>query len=1095
MRKINLVFILCIATLFIRCGGDNSKTLFTKLSENDTDITFRNLLKEDNPQFNILFYPYFYNGAGVAVGDINNDGLTDVFFTGNMVKNRLFVNQGEFEFEDITEKSHIADNEGWCTGATMVDINEDGWLDIYVCRSALENKKYRKNLLFINNHDLTFTEKAAEYGLDDEGFSTQASFFDYDRDGDLDVIVINQSVPKYSQGKIEYVQLHDQAADSTFKNKLFRNDNGHFTEVSSKAGINSNVLTFSLGVSTSDINLDGWSDIYITNDFKEPDYYYINNKDGTFTDALPKAFDHTSLYAMGLDVADYNNDLLPDIMILDMLAESNKAQKMHMGGDNYTQYSYLFKNGMFHQYMKNCLQKNNGDGTFSEIGQLAGISNTDWSWSPLLADYDNDGLKDLFVTNGYKRDNTDIEFIVYSMNQSIRIQKGGDAVNVNEYISHMPGIYIPNYIYKNAGNDKFDNKTKEWGFDHKDFSHGAAYADLDNDGDLDLITNNTDEYAGIYRNNAESQLKNNYIKLKLTGLKGNLTGIGAKIFAYSNGKRWYVEQNPVRGFQSAGDHVLHLGLGNENLLDSLKIIWPDQRTQVIREVSANQLLALTIENATGISSEVKDESKLLFTASQNIIDFAHRENPVNDFLRQFLLPHYYSHTGPCIAKADINNDGLEDLFVGGAKGQAAKIFVQDKAQNFKLLPNKSIEADSACEDVDAVFFDADGDNDVDLYVVSGGYEFAEKDAMLRDRLYMNNGRGVFAKNKGKLPDILANKHRVAPADIDKDGDTDLFVGGHVVPGKYPMFESSVILVNENGNFTAQYADVFKNAGIVNDALWADVDGDGSDELIIASEWQPIKAFTRSGKSFVEMDASFFAEAGSGWWTSIIAHDFDKDGDIDLIAGNYGENSQIKASQERPVTLYFNDYDNNGSIDPIITHYIGDTAYPLIPRDDLNGQIPIMKKKFNDYNIYSNATINDILSPDQLAKSSILKASTLSTVYLENTGKGFSRKSLPVEVQYSPTYKLLVADVNKDGHDDVIAAGNNDFNRIYLGKHDANHGVVLLGNGKGDFQYLPHAKSGLTVRGDVRSAVMVNDKIIFGVNNAPLKVFEIKKVTQ
>jgi hypothetical protein len=527
MKTLQNIFVALSGFLLFGCRPDTPETLFTKLSETETGITFRNLLKEDNPDFNILTYPYFYNGAGVAVGDINNDGLTDIFFTGNMVKNRLFLNKGSLEFEDITTQSHVAEREGWCTGVTMIDINQDGWLDIYVCRAGLQNAAFRKNLLFINNHDLTFTEQANQYGLDDAGHSTQASFFDYDRDNDLDMMLINQSLPQYAKGEIDYLKSRDRMLDTMFGNKLFRNDNGHFTDVSSAAGIHSTVMTFSLGLSTSDLNMDGWPDIYIANDFKEPDYYYVNNGNGTFTAKAKTAFDHQSLYSMGVDAGDFNNDLLPDLIVLDMLAESNKVQKMHLGGDNYTQYKYLFSQGMFYQYMKNCLQKNNGDGTFSEIGQFAGISNTDWSWSPLLADFDNDGLKDLFVSNGYKRDNTDVEFIMYSMNESIRVQKGGPALNVKEYISHMPGISLPNYIFRNTGNDQFENEIKSWGFDHNTFSHGAAYADFDNDGDLDLITNNTDDYAGVYKNNSEKLSGNNFLKIKLTGANDQDFGVGA----------------------------------------------------------------------------------------------------------------------------------------------------------------------------------------------------------------------------------------------------------------------------------------------------------------------------------------------------------------------------------------------------------------------------------------------------------------------------------------------------------------------------------------------------------------------------------------
>lgn len=1091
MKKIVTPFFLLLLFVFNACK-EETPPLFTRLSENDTGITFRNLLKEEDPEFNIIFYPYFYNGGGVAVGDINNDGLTDMFFSGNMVKNRLFINQGNMEFQDITEKSHVADFEGWCTGVSFVDIDSDGWLDIYVCRSGLKNDKYRKNLLFINNHDLTFTEKAAAFGLDDLGYSTHASFFDYDRDQDLDVMLINQSLPEYSMGKIDFVQLRNQRADSTYRNKLFRNDNGMFVDVSTKAGIQSNVLSFSLGLTTSDLNMDGWPDIYIANDFKEPDYYYINNGDGTFTESLRKAIGHTALYAMGVDAADYNNDLLPDLVVLDMLAESNEAQKMHMGGDNYTQYKYLFKQGMFHQYMKNCLQKNNGDGTFSEVGQLAGISNTDWSWSPLLADFDNDGLRDLFITNGYKRDNTDIEFVVYSMNQSIRIQKGGDAVNVAEYISHMPGIHLPNYIYKNTGNDKFENKVQDWGFNHNTFSHGAAYADLDNDGDLDLITNNTDEFAGVYRNNSEKLLpENNYIRIKLVGEKGYDIGVGAKIYLHAKGQNILLEQNPTRGFQSSSDHILHAGLGQTTIVDSIRVVWPDQTSQLLTDVKANQLLTVNKKDVSLIYTKPSVQ-KTVFTEQASAIAFKHEENDYNDFLTQFLLPKDYSHHGPCMAKADINKDGLEDIFIGGARGQASKIFIQTHDKRFIEIKNPALEADAAFENMDAAFFDADGDGDQDLYVVSGGYSQQENLSLLQDRLYLNNGKGTFSKKAGMLPEYLANKNSIAPADIDNDGDIDIFVGGHVKSGKFPLAESSKIFLNDGkGKFSDQSDNLsadLKNAGIVNGATWADMNRDAILDLIIASEWKPLQVFINS-KTKLQLDTTFLAEAGTGLWTSLLAHDFDKDGDIDIVAGNYGFNSQFKVDNNHPLTIYYNDFDGNGSVDPIITHYIGDKAYPLVPRDDMNGQMPIMKKKFNDYKVYSNATINELLTADQLKNASRGTVDNMATTYFENTGKSFTKRQLPVQAQYAPVYAMIAADYNNDGFEDLILAGNQSYNRIYLAKHDANHGQLYLGDGKGNFKYVSQYQSGLSLRNDVKKALVLNQLLIFGLNDTAVRVYE------
>src|SRR5579859_649294 len=598
-------------------------TLFSLLPASTTGITFNNLLRENDQGLSILNYPYFYKGGGVAIGDLNNDGLPDIVFTGNMVTNGIYINKGNLKFEDITQKSGIGEKGGWCTGVTMADINQDGWLDIYICRSGLPREEDRRNLLFINKGDLTFKESAAQYGLADAGYSTQASFFDYDKDGDLDLFLINQSDPKFSRGNLDYIQNRFNKGDTALANKLYRNDKGRFINATKQAGISSCIFTYSLGLSTSDINQDGWPDIYVGNDFEEADYLYVNNRDGTFRDELTKRMDHTSLFSMGVDVADYNNDLLPDLVQMDMLPEGNYAQKMHLAGDNYNRYTQQFKKGMFPQYMKNSLQKNNGDGTFSEIGQLTGISNTDWSWSPLLADFDNDGRKDLFISNGYLRDNTDMQFVVYAMDMSQHIQNGGKAPSVQEYISHMPGIHIPNYIFKNEGGDRFSNKIREWGFERPTFSHGAAYADLDNDGDLDLVINNTGETASIYRNNAGQLLKNNFLKIKLSGGPLNKNGFGAKIFAYAGGDRYYLEQNPVRGYQSSMDMVLHLGLGNHLQIDSLNVIWPDGLSQALKKIGVNQTITLGNKNAT--KAKVAPPATQTLFEEESPIDYVHRE--------------------------------------------------------------------------------------------------------------------------------------------------------------------------------------------------------------------------------------------------------------------------------------------------------------------------------------------------------------------------------------------------------------------------------------------------------------------------------------
>ena len=1088
MKTIFYRFLFLTISLSIVAGcQEESSTLFTRLQASETGIDFNNKLTEDNPDFSILNYPYFYNGGGVAVGDINNDGLPDILFTGNMVKNKLFLNKGNLQFTDVSENSGILENSGWSTGATMVDINEDGWLDMYVCRSGLPNPADRTNLLYINNHDLTFTESAGKKGLDDPGYSTQASFFDYDNDGDLDMFLINQSDPKYAIGYVDYLQTRTQKADSALANKLYRNDEGHFVDASHEAGISSTVFTFSLGISTSDINQDGWPDIYVANDFEEADYLYINNQDGTFSNGLSHGMDHTSLFSMGMDVADYNNDLLPDILVADMLPEDNYAQKMHISGDNFNRYNYLFGNGMFPQFMKNTLQKNNGDGTFSEIGQLAGISNTDWSWSPLVADFDNDGLKDIFITNGYKRDNTDMDFMGYAMDESLRAQKGGSAVKVAEYISHMPGIHLPNYVFKNEGNDRFSNKVKDWGFDHSTFSHGGAYADLDNDGDLDLVTNNTESDAGVYRNNGEKLSVNTFLKIKLRGSKQNSTGIGARIYVYAGKDRFYLEQTPVRGYQSSVNHDLVLGLGQNQLVDSMRIIWPGHRSQLTTNTAVNTSLVFSYSDAEKINPPVSVMVPLLHEV--NLLPFTHIENVENDFARQFLLPHFFSHNGPCLIQGDVNGDGLSDIFVGGAKGQASAIFLQSRDLSYTKLPTPALDLDAGSEDVDGAFFDVDGDADLDLYVVSGGYEFEEGSPFLQDRLYLNNGKGLFSKSYGSLPDNTSNKKCVRPIDIDGDGDTDLFVGGSVVSGKYPHSTPSKIYFNDGkGNFSNTKP---ANAplGIVNDALWVDLNLDGKKDLIVASEWQPVKVYQTDGALFTDVSAQWFPLQETGLWNCLASGDFDNDGDMDLIVGNYGLNSPLRADEQHPLGLHYGDFDGNGSVDPLMTHYIQNESVPLPMRDDLIGQIPAMKKQFNGYKIYAKATIHEILSPEQIAQAPFLKTNILNTIYLENTGTTFVKRALPIEAQFSTVYAIAVADLNEDGHPDLVIAGNNKMNRIYLGQQDANHGMVLLGDGKGNFRYLPQTKSGLNVRGDVRSISTVANGLLFGVNNAPVKHYQ------
>ena len=1083
----------CYIVILLSCKNEPLKQ-FSKLSESETGIDFRNLLKEDNPDFNILQYPYFYNGSGVAVGDINNDGLPDICFTGNMVKNRLYINKGNFKFEDVTQKSGIATKEGWCTGITMVDINEDGKLDIYICRSGLSNKAFRKNLLFINNGDLTFTEKAAEYGLDDAGYSTQASFFDYDKDGDIDMFLINQSAPEYSKAQTEYAQLRLKEGDSSYHNKLYRNDGGHFINANKVAGIHSNVLTFSLGLSTADINQDGWPDVYVANDFNEQDYLYINNHDGTFTESLKNMIGHVSQYSMGCDVADYNNDLLPDICVLDMLPENNHDLKMHVGADNFDKFQQLFDQGYYYQYMKNSLQRNNGDGSFSDVAFLSGVAATDWSWSPLLADFDNDGWKDIFITNGYKRDNTNIQFVKFTMDENLRLSRGGEQISVNNYINKMEGIHIPNYLFKNNANEQFENKAADWGLEEKTFSHGAIYADLDNDGDLDLVVNNTDSYAGVYRNNTEKINRDNrYIRIKLEGTKQNPAGIGTKIWIYTKEKTIYQEQLPVRGFQSSVDAAIVAGLGNEKKMDSIRIIWPDNKTQLLVETTANQTLNIDHRKATGLYEYQLKNTVPLFQSAENVLAFTHREAYVNDFSRQFLLPHFYSNEGPKMTQADVNGDGRADVYICGSKGQAGQLFLQTAPGNFMAQKEKAFEADAMAEDAHAIFFDAEGDGDQDLYVASGSYEFEIGDNLLQDRLYLNNA-GHFSKAADALPVLKINTSCLAAADFDADGDIDLFVGGGVVPGNYPKYEQSFILLNNGkGKFTdatEKFAPQLKSAGLLHDAKAVDMNRDGINDLVLAGEWMPVKIFISKKNSMADETAVWCKNIPAGWWQSLAVADFDKDGDLDMVAGNYGLNSALRAMPGSPVNLFYLDYDGNGSTDPFLTNYTLGRSYPFGVMDDITGQVPMLRKKFFGYLSYADATINDVLG-DKLPTAIKLQVDDFRTCYFENTGTGFKPVELPVMAQLSPACALLATDVNADGILDIIVAGNNRNNRIRIGLMDANYGTVLLGNGKGKFQYLYQARSGLHFIGDVRSLLKIGNTLLAGINDRPVQVYKMK----
>jgi hypothetical protein len=1087
--------LICLAA----CTNEPS-TLFTKMSADETGIQFQNTLFDDG-SLNILNYSYFYNGGGVAIGDINNDGLPDILFTGNMVKNRLYLNKGNFKFENITDKSGIAEKQGWCTGATMVDINGDGKLDIYICRSADGLPSRRKNLLFINNGDLTFTEKAAEYGLDNDGFSTQASFFDYDKDGDLDMFLINHSLQKYTTGAVENPGWRNQRTPA-FECKLYRNDwndslkHAYYTDVSEQAGIKSNVLSFGLGLAVSDFNNDGWPDVYVSNDFNEGDYLFMNNGNGTFTEKVRDCMDETSLFSMGSDAADYNNDGLVDLVTLDMLPADNKTQKMHSGSENFNKFQLLFNQGFYYQYSRNMLQTNNGDGTFSETGQLAGISNTDWSWAPLFSDFDNDGNKDLLITTGYVKDYTDMDFVKYSVDLRVK-QRAGEKVDAaKDYISKMPDNHLASSVFKNDGNGRFTKMTREWGLDQKTVAAGAAYVDLDNDGYMDIVINNTNDFAGVYRNNGAKQGKNNYLRVLLKGNAQNSRGIGSKVKVYCKDSLYYQEQMPVRGFQSSVDPVLNFGLGHHTSIDSLIIIWPNDKMQKLEQVKADQTLTLNIVDAAATWHRDTIRQNDVYFTQQPVNEIKHIENNFNDFSVQRLLPGYLSRQGPSIAVADINKDGLNDVFIGGAKGTASALYLQTKGGNFRAEPSNPFAGNTNAEITAAEFFDANSDGNIDLYLAHGGYEFEENDPAFQDELYINDGKGNFVKSAGALPPLLFSKGCVKAADINGDGYADLFIGGRLIPGKYPATPPSKILLNDGkGNFTdvtKTMAPFLDTLGMVTDAAWIDVNNDKKKDLVVVGEWMPIKVFINKGNSFTDASSEYIHFPNNGWWNKITVADMDNDGDDDLVIGNSGLNTQFRVNDREPMTLVYKDFDNNGSIDPVLCYYINGTSYPAFSRDDLAEQLPFINKKFLSYSNYSTATIYDIFTPEQLTGSHTLKADLMETVYLENKGNGFVLHHLPEQAQYSPVYGIIATDINGDGKKDLLLTGNNTWTRIKFGRYSANHGVMLTGDGKGGFHYVPQGKSGLKVNGNVRSAVMLNDKkILLGINDQPAVVLSFK----
>lgn len=1095
-RRLFLLSITCLLTSV--CIYAQEDQLFELLPARKTGIKFKNVIKE-TASHNALTYENLYNGGGVAVGDINNDGLEDIYFVSNMEYNKLYLNTGDFKFRDITDKAGVAGRTGWKTGVAMVDVNGDNLMDIYVCYSGKQEKDIRANQLFINQGNSVFEEKAQEYGLDDSSYSTQAAFFDYDKDGDLDLFLLTTNVQVITE--FEFTTARD-VIDPNAGDKLFRNDSGKFTEVTQEAGIKANSLGFGLGVAIADINKDGWSDIYVSNDYIEPDYLYINNGDGTFTDKLTEYLQHISHFSMGSDINDFNNDGWPDIMTLDMLPEDNKRQKLLFGPENYEKYALQVMKGFYHQNMRNMLHLNNSDGSFSEIGQFSGLSNTDWSWAPLFADFDNDGWKDLFVTNGYFRDYTNRDFLKYKGDYYFQKLVAREKVDTLELAMSMPSTPIHNYIFKNNGDLTFTDKSQDWGFGEPGFSNGAAYVDLDNDGDLDLVVNNHNEQASVYRNYSRERGTAHYLALKLNGDGANTSSIGAAVYVYAKDKVQFQELFPVRGYQSTVTNRLFFGLGEVDVIDSIRIEWPTGGVSHLKEIKTDQLIE--ISESTKQSNMVdykKDSDSPIFVKTMDILSFEHIGQDYNDFKRQPLLLTMMSACGPEMSSGDVSGDGLEDIYICGAAGGLGRLMIQQPEGNFLVSSQFIFPEDNSKTDANVLIVDVDNDNDLDVYLASGGYhEYLANDPNLQDRLFLNNGKGNFSKAEQHLPEMLSAKSCVIDMDFDHDGDVDLFVGGHVMPGQYPIPVPSYLLVNDGyGRFTDEASNLLPefDGGMVTGAAWIDANQDGWEDLIIIGEFMSIRLFVnKEGKGFEEASSNYFDVPTNGLWSAIEVADFDNDGDQDMIVGNFGTNSQLKASEEQPITLYYDDFDNNGSVDPIMEYFVQGEPYPYVSRDELLNQVFEYRKKFTSYESYSTAKIEDFLSKEDLSDAGKLKIDELRTIYFENTGQKFLAHVLPATAQFSPVFAIEVIDFNRDGNKDFVLGGNQTAISIRMGQIDANYGQLYQGDGKGNFEYIPQAKSGLALKGDTRSLKWLDingeNYLLVGINNKGVDVYKVKE---